>query len=36
MMQVAGGRAIFPSLSVADNIRLGIYDKGPSTKGAGA
>ena len=26
-MQVAGGRAIFPSLSVADNIRLGIYDQ---------
>jgi ABC-type branched-subunit amino acid transport system ATPase component len=26
MMQIAGGRAIFPTLSVADNIRLGRYD----------
>jgi len=25
LMQIAGGRAIFPSLSVADNIRLGAY-----------
>ena len=26
LMQVAGGRAIFPSLSVRDNIRVGAYD----------
>lgn len=25
LMQIAGGKAIFPSLSVADNIRLGAY-----------
>src|SRR5918996_3927428 len=25
LMQVAGGRAMFPSLSVRDNIRLGAY-----------
>ena len=27
LMQIAGGRAIFPTLSLADNIRLGAYDK---------